>query len=657
MANGEQYNYVTDPELLAALESGSDSGDDYVTNPELLAFLEEGGDAPAPKPEPKRELTGGDLARGRGTALLEGGLFGWGDEAAAGAATLMAKLAGDEKGWGEIYDDIYGVEQARQQEYKEARPGEALAAEIAGGVTTGGLGMSRALGTQAVKNLPKFNRALAASGVGATEGAVIGAGAAGPGNRMEGAKTGAMWGAALPLALAGGGEVGHKLIKERDINKGLVGELYRDVVAEAFGGGAIREGAKEAVDAAEGQVKRLSRAAKAIKDRDTRVIKRSEQAMRQNMEESVEATNAAFRQRAYDVATPERLPPEVRAEIAELSPQEVVDTLQQHWTKYGFSEAKQRNFALDRKEFKRRISGLFDDDPGLRQASKGYVDALMSDFDAVFTPNTAGRNPYKLPGVATGKKATVGTMKGDELMELRNTYARAANRTSDGQQRTAFRRVANAIDGMITAQLDGEALTRYQDDMARWEGFSTLHSAVGKASTRKGGAFTPDEWLSAIKGYKLAGGKGVLQDTATQAQTQGKHLKKSLQAKIKDNPLKARRAKTQKQIADRMSQGKKQVKELKDLAPTGRPSLFKKSLATIMLGAPLAPVLGPAALPVGYGIAKTLASKHGQRFMGGQAALQRGARNLGDRYYNSAVSDILRNAPGRAAAMQAGQEE
>jgi hypothetical protein len=427
--------------------------------------------------------------------------MGGSDELGAGIAAGVAKLTGDEKDYGAIYDEMMGGLSDERKAYTEAHPGEALGLNVAGGLLTGGLGASKALGTQAVKNAPKLAKALAASGVGATEGGIAGALSADQGKRGKGAAEGAGLGAIIP----GLGQVGKlgvdKLSKSRDISEGVVGEIYRDVIGESFGGGRIRDVAQESIGKAEKKVRLLTKAAKRVKEGGKAKIKRSEQVIRQQKDDAVEGLNKNSRQEAFDASTPQRLPPEVRQEIAELPPQDAVDVLQAHWTKQGFSEAKAKTFTLDADAFERQMKNVLNDSPSLREAAPNFVRDLMGDFNKAFKRDPDIVTPGAgMPGVtstvtkAVAKPAPTGVMQGDELMELRNKYARDANTTGDSLKRAAYQKIKTRIDNMITDQLDGEDLARYQDDMSRWESFSTLRNATGKAANRKGGDFTPDEW-------------------------------------------------------------------------------------------------------------------------------------------------------------------
>ena len=598
--------------------------------------------------------------RGRAAALGEGAALGWGSEISAGMATAMAKAMGDEKGWGEIYEDISGAERRRQGEYKEAHPGEALALEVGGGLLTGGMGLSKALGTQALKQAPKLTRAATGMGVGAAEGAVAGAGGADPGSRAAGAKTGALIGAAIPGALSAGGGVLRKAAKPME--ESTVAGFYRDVVADAFGGGAVRERLVGGVQQAGKKVTNLTKAVARVRESGKQMVKQSGRQIVDDTKAQVAASEKAFRREATNAAIPSAMPREAAEEIMDLPPQQAMEILDTHWMNHGFKDAKQRTYSMNADNFEQGLRNMFKDDPALRQAAGEFTADIMGDFNKAFKrgPDIMQPDPSGI-GISKRVKAAEGNISGTDLMELRNKYARAANSTSDALQRTAFRKISGNIDDHITRQLkaaDPEALARYQDEMGRWEAVSTLRSATGKASKKKAGDFGQDEWLSATKEYKLRSGKGVLQDAATTGQQQNKALTRTIQQRKDADPIKAQVEQMSKGLKRRLNAAKKAKGVATEAAPSGKPGIFKKLAATGLLGGPammggLPGVAGT--IPLGATVAKALSPQGVQRALGGQTAgqakLLRGQKAL----EQNPLANILRQGLTRSAAMQSGQ--
>lgn len=129
-----------------------------------------------------------NLAR---TALGQGALLGFGDEVEAGLRTGFG-LLGD-------YDETVKDVRGQVKSFADENPATALAAEIGGGLVTGGLGGARAAGTAlGRKILAKGGTAGLAGAIGAGEGAIAGAGAGeGAGGRLSGALVGGTLGGAL----------------------------------------------------------------------------------------------------------------------------------------------------------------------------------------------------------------------------------------------------------------------------------------------------------------------------------------------------------------------------------------------------------------------------------------------------------------------------
>lgn len=154
---------------------------------------------PQPMAQVKREPTFGEAARGYTRAAAQGATFGFGEEAEA----LARSLASD-KTYGEEVQRIRG----EMQQFREARPKSAMAAEIAGGLLTGGSGAVRG-------GLAGAGRSLLRSSVG--QGALSGAGSAegGISARLAGAGiggvTGGVLGGALGAAAGGAGRVASRI--------------------------------------------------------------------------------------------------------------------------------------------------------------------------------------------------------------------------------------------------------------------------------------------------------------------------------------------------------------------------------------------------------------------------------------------------------------
>ena len=137
---------------------------------------------------------------------LQGATFGFADEITDRIGAGIAALATDES-YDSLLNEARGESQARMQRQMEQRPGASIAANLAGGLLTGGAGASTKAGT-AVANSLRAGGTVARIGkgaaAGAATGAAYGAGSAREGERLSGAGEGAiiggLVGGAVPVA-------------------------------------------------------------------------------------------------------------------------------------------------------------------------------------------------------------------------------------------------------------------------------------------------------------------------------------------------------------------------------------------------------------------------------------------------------------------------
>lgn len=146
--------------------------------------------------------------------LLEGASLGFSDEIGAGMATVPAMAynlsEGTGKGVMDTYREIVAGIRGQQRQFAEDNPAYNIAANIAGGALTGGVGGARALATNVAKKAPPM-AALAA--VGAGEGALAGYGTSEEetylGDLMETAKGSTIGAVSNPLVTKGAQKIGN----------------------------------------------------------------------------------------------------------------------------------------------------------------------------------------------------------------------------------------------------------------------------------------------------------------------------------------------------------------------------------------------------------------------------------------------------------------
>jgi len=173
-----------------------------------------------------------DIAR---SILGQGLMLGWGDEA---EAWIRSKLGDD------TYEQAVAEIRATNETYSEEHPYASLAGEIAGGLIptaaalvatpfTGGASTAAAggnLARLASIGARRLGPLGTAGVVGATEGAIAGAGMAEEGGRLKGAGTGAVIGGVLGTGLQKGSEVALGALNRRAANK--VAQAEDEVIDE-----------------------------------------------------------------------------------------------------------------------------------------------------------------------------------------------------------------------------------------------------------------------------------------------------------------------------------------------------------------------------------------------------------------------------------------
>ncbi|MCE7073695.1 hypothetical protein LZG74_25520 [Dyadobacter sp. CY327] len=187
--------------------------------------------------EPTKEVGVGRTAFDQ---ALQGATFGFADEATDALAAGVVSPFVDES-----FSDLYN--QARQSSKEqlnaefEQNPGTSIAANIVGGLVTGGAGATTKAG-QSVGNFIRSGNTAARIGKGALAGAAsggaYGAGSANDGERIEGAQRGGLLGgvagAAIPVVGAAAGALKSKPSITSDMIKAKSSEAYK--LADEAGG-------------------------------------------------------------------------------------------------------------------------------------------------------------------------------------------------------------------------------------------------------------------------------------------------------------------------------------------------------------------------------------------------------------------------------------
>ena len=167
--------------------------------------------------------------------LAQGATLGFADELAAGGAALIGKVLPESMGGlpagTDIVDAFKGIRGDIQQAgeaFAEREPGAALAAEVAGGLVTGGLGAAKAIPALA----GSLGKTGAVAATGAAEGALVGAGTGDTlEERIQGAAAGAVVGAVIGTA---GKKAFDKINKNKSQIAAQLGEGSTDADVAGF---------------------------------------------------------------------------------------------------------------------------------------------------------------------------------------------------------------------------------------------------------------------------------------------------------------------------------------------------------------------------------------------------------------------------------------
>ena len=140
-------------------------------------------------------------------SVLQGATLGFSDEIGAGIAAVPASIQTG-KPYGEVYSNMHSQLGRERRQYRGNHPGESMALEAAGGVSTGLASGAKVLGSNLARNAPQWLRT---AGVGAAEGGIYGAGSSSQGERVKGTVAGGATGAVLApvagAAMSGAGKV------------------------------------------------------------------------------------------------------------------------------------------------------------------------------------------------------------------------------------------------------------------------------------------------------------------------------------------------------------------------------------------------------------------------------------------------------------------
>jgi hypothetical protein len=482
--------------------------------------------------------------------VLDGMTLGWSDEAIAAIGATYTSMTDENASYSSAYDSIHNELKAEEAAYREANPYASVALNVAGGfispvnfVAPGYAGLSAG------------GKAAYTVGRGVVEGAVGGAGAAGEGNRLEGAGWGAVYGGGTSAFMSTGGAIFNSVTSRKvtqELGKGddfvpltlaadagntteaAIGSFYRDVVGSAYGGnGVIAKQEDKIINPA------LVRAS---------VATEKFQKASRNADEAIKLAQSRAKEVVNDLRTDFKIRQNELGEEAVIGRQAIGDTFERTKEQATLAATREADALTKQAEEAFRVKAYMDAMPNGARAgdideiltsqtaneAMMKLDNLWSDVGFGMLKNRQFRvNPVEIrkqlqakiasdPITASLGKAEVtrvldnavdflaqstkkgGWIEGEDLSAIRSRLGQIAGMKSDagGESavlQTVFREMQDVLNGTVKKQLSGKALKEFEQHTKAWKSQSILRDAVAKASEAgKRGAFTGKEWVSAI---------------------------------------------------------------------------------------------------------------------------------------------------------------
>jgi hypothetical protein len=538
-------------DLLTEIGANEPVGQD---EPDITALLAEINSLGTPEPtveedKLQEEMSSSDLTIGTARAFTEGMTLGWGDEAGLFLAALGAKASGAEESVGALYKDMKSLYDTEQAQFKEAAPGVALGAEVAGAIGS----PASWVGLPAKGGSFLYNVARAG-----TEGAVYGAGAADEGGRLEGLQEGALYGvggaAAVGVGLGIGGfgvnlatsrKIAEPLIdangnfkpiplaaSTQNTTEELIGSVYRDVIGVIPGGrGALRnqvsdyvDPIKAARDVAEERVGALKNTIKqdtetlstslkdALKSTNSKIAegktaaKRLENAAKELPKGSAAAAKAlhsvekmktdalkGFRELtfldAFPVEGKREMAGRMNQAIREGNIYDAMTTLDKQWSQNGFSaffNKLQIDTPINPESISKLVESKWDTDEG--------VQALFAS-----APELRGIVKNMVDGVI-GTASDTGVIDGKALGTIYSRLGTRAN-AAEGPMKRGLYAAQETITDILENNLNPADFKNFKTERKKWKTLKVLRDSVETTASKldKRGEFDLQDWVSAVK--------------------------------------------------------------------------------------------------------------------------------------------------------------
>lgn len=655
------------------------TGPEGATEEEALAQFQSSYEAPSQ--DVRGEGVDFQDAKGLSNAISNGFLAGFGDEVIAGARSIADKILpnseydfGDDvvDNQGNDYSMYLADQRAVDDEFRRENPGIAIGAEIAGSIVSPINKIAPGVG----RTGSTLRKTLESMGRGTLEGGVVGF-AEGRGSledRIDNARKGASIGGLMSGAISGtGGALGRTISKRRiarELGKGDdfvpaniadpeggAGAFVRKYIGNAIGGrGQIGRqessyfrnnpritGLVEDGESLFPNTVGTRHAVKNLKDKITEeatlasdTLNRQQKAIPAAVKGSVSEIDQQGARQLFDLAMPDTMPQEIKDQIRSLDYDQGEELLSKWWGQNGFKTVKGRDFDWDA-GLRKELKSLSENDPVFALVlgdAAAKVDGLV---------NRLVRQGKKLEDLVPQdyidelSKVEIAGINGDALMELRNTFARPANKGGPNISGKMQRQIVKKFDDMIKGQL-GDQAPLFQSELDSWGAKQGVSGAAAKARKKGQEALKSSQIGSSLRNTES-------NKTAFKVLKQTEKAKRLAQEQA--SKQQSRLANTRKRMAQRAKSAKNRVDREASGILDNPPSSWSQLASTAILGAPVS--FGVGAVPAGVAIATGLGSQTGQRLIAGQTNVQ---KMLAEALRSGSTSPITRNIS-RAAALAA----
>lgn len=238
-------------------------------------------------------------------------------------------------------------------------------------------------------------------------------------------------------------------------------------------------------------------------------------------DEAINAAEGTFRGQVMNASVPSGTTADEIAALGSLDPQDANAFLDDLWKRKGFTFAHGKQYVVDPEDAESFIEDVAKNYPELSLVEGGGI---------------VGRVTQYVNDVLQDAAPT-GSIKGEDLVQLRSTIGRAINSLSD--DKTSTRRfsaeVQDYFNDLLKTKLSADELKAFNADKTAWGVRSLVDDSIAKASggDARGGAFTAKDFLDATRSYSprfAARGSGRFQKDAQELAQLSKQNKDNIVA-------------------------------------------------------------------------------------------------------------------------------